>query len=307
MRGRFNNVNYTISLTGIFINTLISTFNAIDNYIDNNRNSRILYYYTKNLLSWCGCMFLTLLLGGLSLTKNIIIMLHSKVFMIWDNYMNLVGRKRIITERSATNENGDDYLIRYYIFLKGSSDGTTRKFPFNIFIHKFLKSDDPIYHDHPWAYATLILSGGYKEHIPKKISITQDTDYLLANAQSTHEYVEIKDTYTDIIENQTPGSLHYRDSTWKHWIELNSTKDNHSPNTSSSPSPSPGSPCWTLFFATNKSTTQGLWGFYPYMGINNKNEVLENRYKLSNITSDNANENEFIPHDKYLQFIKKED
>ena len=37
-------------------------------------------------------------------------------------------------------------------------------FPFNIFIHKFLKSDPDDLHDHPWAFRTLILKGGYWEH-----------------------------------------------------------------------------------------------------------------------------------------------
>jgi hypothetical protein len=39
-------------------------------------------------------------------------------------------------------------------------------FPFNIFIHKFLKSDPDEVHDHPWPYATLILKGGYYEWVP---------------------------------------------------------------------------------------------------------------------------------------------
>jgi hypothetical protein len=54
------------------------------------------------------------------------------------------------------------YLERYYIFLKDR-----KRFPFNVFIHKFLKSDPDDVHDHPWPYATLILKGGYWEWIPK--------------------------------------------------------------------------------------------------------------------------------------------
>ena len=52
-------------------------------------------------------------------------------------------------------------LTRYYIFLKDRA-----KFPFNVFIHKFHKSDPDDVHDHPWPYATLILKGGYYEWIP---------------------------------------------------------------------------------------------------------------------------------------------
>jgi len=67
------------------------------------------------------------------------------------------GRKRIILDRASK----EPYLERYYIFLK---DRTW--FPFNVFIHKFLKSDPDDVHDHPWPYATLILKGGYNEWVP---------------------------------------------------------------------------------------------------------------------------------------------
>lgn len=67
-------------------------------------------------------------------------------------------RKRIILDRDSN----DPYLVRYYVFLR-----ERKWFPFNIFVHKFLKSDPDDLHDHPWSYATLILKGGYYEWIPK--------------------------------------------------------------------------------------------------------------------------------------------
>jgi hypothetical protein len=71
--------------------------------------------------------------------------------------LDKLGRKRIILDR----ESSEPYLERYYIFLKDR-----KWFPFNAFIHKFLKSDPDDVHDHPWPYATLILKGGYYEHTP---------------------------------------------------------------------------------------------------------------------------------------------
>lgn len=69
-----------------------------------------------------------------------------------------LGRYRVIMDR----EDGQPYLERYYLFLKDR-----KNFPFNIFLHKFLKGDpDDDVHDHPWPYATLILWGGYYEYIP---------------------------------------------------------------------------------------------------------------------------------------------
>ena len=68
-----------------------------------------------------------------------------------------LGRKRIVMDR-VENE---PYLERYYVFLR-----ERKRFPFNVFLHKFLKSDPDDVHDHPWPYATLVLKGGYWEWIP---------------------------------------------------------------------------------------------------------------------------------------------
>jgi len=72
--------------------------------------------------------------------------------------LDKLGRKRVIMDRV----NNEPYLERYYLFLK-----ERKRFPFNIFIHKFLKGDPDDVHDHPWPYATLILKGGYYEWVPE--------------------------------------------------------------------------------------------------------------------------------------------
>ena len=68
-----------------------------------------------------------------------------------------LNRKRIIYDRLEN----EPYLERYYVFLKDR-----KWFPFNVFLHKFLKGDPDEVHDHPWPYATLILKGGYYEWVP---------------------------------------------------------------------------------------------------------------------------------------------
>ena len=69
-----------------------------------------------------------------------------------------MGRRRIVYDR-VENE---PYLERYYLFLR-----ERERFPFNVFLHKFLKSDPDDVHDHPWPYFTVILKGGYYEWIPQ--------------------------------------------------------------------------------------------------------------------------------------------
>ncbi len=72
--------------------------------------------------------------------------------------LDRLGRKRIVMDRI----NNEPYLERYYLFLKDR-----KHFPFNVFLHRFLKSDPDDVHDHPWGYATLILKGGYYEWVGK--------------------------------------------------------------------------------------------------------------------------------------------
>lgn len=69
-----------------------------------------------------------------------------------------LGRRRVVMDRV----NDEPYLERYYLFLTERT-----RFPFNVFLHKFLKSDPDHVHDHPWPYFTLILKGGYYEWIPE--------------------------------------------------------------------------------------------------------------------------------------------
>ena len=78
--------------------------------------------------------------------------------MMFLKLLEKLGRKRVIYDRL----NNEPYLERYYLFLK-----ERKAFPFNVFLHKFLKGDPDDVHDHPWPYATLILKGGYYEWVPE--------------------------------------------------------------------------------------------------------------------------------------------
>lgn len=74
------------------------------------------------------------------------------------DWLERLDRKRVIMDRQCN----EPLLTRYYLFLKDR-----KRFPFNVFLHKFHKGDPGDVHDHPWPYATLILKGGYYEWIPK--------------------------------------------------------------------------------------------------------------------------------------------
>ena len=77
------------------------------------------------------------------------------------NWLESKDRKRVIMDRTCD----EPLLTRYYLFLKDR-----KRFPFNVFLHKFHKGDPGDVHDHPWPYATLILKGGYYEWVPQFVN-----------------------------------------------------------------------------------------------------------------------------------------
>ena len=135
--------------------------------------------------------------------------------------MDKLGRRRVITDRDGKVP----YLIRYYVFLK-----ERKHFPFNITLHKVLVSDEPTLHDHPWGYATLILKGGYWEHIPIR---SQEG----AVVGSTKVW-------------RGPGHFRVRSANDLHWLELEKDADDNE------------IPCWSLFFMGRKKQE---WGFMQHV------------------------------------------
>ena len=88
-----------------------------------------------------------------------------------------LGRKNVIMDRISD----EPYLERYYLFLRDR-----QWFPFNIFLHRFLKGDPDDLHDHPWPYATLILKGGYWEVTPNGKFWRAPGHFRICTATSFH-------------------------------------------------------------------------------------------------------------------------
>lgn len=132
---------------------------------------------------------------------------------LFHKIMNKLGRYRLIPDRRT----GEDYMDRYYIFLKDR-----KNFPFNVTLHRIKKSDDPIMHDHPWPYMTIILKGGYWEHTP----VCDENGKQIAQVSNW----------------RGPGSIIKRSAKEYHWLELD---ENVGPVT-------------TLFFM---GPQQREWGF----------------------------------------------
>ena len=81
------------------------------------------------------------------------------IYNLFKKFMTYLGRFRIINDRIDS----EPYLERYYLFLKDR-----KNFPFNLFLHKFLKSDPDDLHDHPWAFLSIPLYPGYWEYLENR-------------------------------------------------------------------------------------------------------------------------------------------
>lgn len=114
---------------------------------------------------------------------------------IFHKFMVKLDRYRLIPDRST----GKDYLHRYYLFLKDR-----KWFPFNVTLHKIVCSDDPILHDHPWPYLTIVLKGGYWEHTPL--------------------YNKDGQKIAEMSHWRGPGSIICRKAHELHWLELEEGK-----------------------------------------------------------------------------------
>ncbi len=76
------------------------------------------------------------------------------------------NRKRILLDRGPSwpdFDKAEPFMIRYYVLFRKRPAW----FPFNILVHKILKSDLGDLHDHYWSYITIIIKGGYWETTKK--------------------------------------------------------------------------------------------------------------------------------------------
>lgn len=146
------------------------------------------------------------------------------------NFLERIGRKRVIMDRV----HNEPYLERYYLFLK-----ERQRFPFNVFLHKFLKGDPDDVHDHPWPYATLILKGGYYEWLPQ------------FNSQGLK--------IGEIAKWRGPGSFRVCKANSYHRIELD-----------------PSVTAWTLFMPGPKKRD---WGFLVNNKWIQHEQYLKERYE----------------------------
>lgn len=114
---------------------------------------------------------------------------------------------------------GDDYLCRWYLLPKNRI--------FNIYLHKFGRSDDDrALHDHPWPSLSICIKGCMREYY-------YDTYWLRRS-----RYIILEEEKRHI----SAGQIIYRPAAFAHRLELYDKE-----------------PVWTIFIT---GATIRQWGFF---------------------------------------------
>ena len=119
-------------------------------------------------------------------------------------------RKRLLLDRGPSWPNFHEakpFMVRYYLLFRKRP----KWFPFNIFLHKILRSDLGDLHDHYWSYFTIILKGGYWE-TTNKGRFWRGPGYMgLRKASDTHSLTipRNKTAWTLIFVGPNKGSKQY--------------------------------------------------------------------------------------------------
>lgn len=143
------------------------------------------------------------------------------------NYLERKGRKHTITDRDGKNA----YLDRYYVAYPDGTQRQRQDISFNVFLHRFLRSDDPVWHDHPWNFfISIVLKGGYVEHTPWGDKWRGPGHIRFVNCN------KLRHIDDDPTKPQIPANVH--------WVEV----------------PEDGE-TWTLFIR-GRSLPKS-WGFFP--------------------------------------------
>ena len=120
------------------------------------------------------------------------------------------NRKKLLLDRGPSwpdYDKAEPFMVRYYLLFKKRP----KWFPFNIFVHKILKSDLGDLHDHYWSYLTIVLKGGYWE-TTKKGQFWRGPGYIgLRKASDTHslKIPEGKSAWTLLFVGPNKGSKQF--------------------------------------------------------------------------------------------------
>lgn len=141
------------------------------------------------------------------------------------------------------------YLRRWFIRPRVPDD---KKLTPRIYLHKFYRGDeDPHLHNHPWAYRTFILWGGYWEHSfnPEWTKWKVQMEPFMRVYQDWNIAPFGPEPPRTISKWYGPGTLMKRGARWTHQVKLPE-----------------GKTAWTIIFTDKREHS---WGFITDQGVCN--------------------------------------
>lgn len=91
-----------------------------------------------------------------------------------------------------------------------------------MYIHRFMRSDSDVPHDHPWNFFTYVISGGYKElFYEKKAEVGYKDDLGNGKTPAT----EFKSLWRPRWIERLPGSIAYRRATDVHQVVVDKNRN----------------------------------------------------------------------------------
>jgi hypothetical protein len=80
------------------------------------------------------------------------------------------------------NDPDNPYMLRWYLIPRNKY--------FNLYLHKFLRSDDDrALHDHPWWFISFILKGSYRELTENKVYHRNRFSFAFRKAEHKHRVI----------------------------------------------------------------------------------------------------------------------
>lgn len=73
---------------------------------------------------------------------------------------------------------GGDYMQRWFIIPRNDR--------MNLYLHRTLRSDEDVMHDHPWDNTSFVIDGGYLEHTPSGTVERQPGEVIHRKATDVH-------------------------------------------------------------------------------------------------------------------------
>lgn len=127
-------------------------------------------------------------------------------------------------------QKADPYLLRWWVIPRNRW--------FNVYLHQMLRDDDDrALHDHPWWNCSLIIRGGYYEHMPS--SHWREHYQGLATRGIYYQ------AQNEVAVRRRPGQVIFRRATAPHRLTL--------------PRSEPASVSWSLFITGPVLRTWGFW------------------------------------------------